>query len=160
MYGNQDENLARELVQMVFVRVWEKRKKMAGVKSMEDFLFILARNTIYNYFRTERRISVRERVYQSNREEEQNDTDHPLLAKEYSRILQNAIDQLPPQQRKIYVLAKQEGLNYREIASRLSLTRSTIQTHVKLGTRSIQRFLDRHLAQCMILAVTAREFLR
>ncbi len=63
---------------------------------------------------------AREKTYQSNRADEQNDTDHPLLAKEYQRLFQNAVDQLPPQQKKIWLMAKDEGLSHEQIADRLS----------------------------------------
>ena len=153
MYGKQNEDRAKELVQIVFVRVWEKHEKFAGVHSIEDFLFILARNTIYNFLRNESRTLAREKTYQSNRADEQNDADHPLLAKEYARVFQNAVDQLPPQQKKIWVMAKEEGLSHTEIADRLSLAKSTVHTHVKLGLRSIRGYVKKSLFFCYLLVI-------
>ncbi len=151
IYGKQNQELAKELVQIVFIRVWEKRANFAGVRSLEDFLFILARNTIFNFLRNESRITAREKTWQAGRIEEQNDTDHPLLVKEYDRVFQNAIDQLPPQQRKIWIMAKEEGLSRTEIAARLSLAKSTVNTHVKLGLRSIRVYVKKSLFFCYLL---------
>jgi RNA polymerase sigma factor (sigma-70 family) len=146
MYGNNDAERAQEWVQQIFVRVWDKREKLPEVQSMEDWLFILARNLIFENLKKEAWETGKIKEMRADHFAPVNDTDHPLLQKEYSVILQKAIDQLPPQQRKVYVLAKQEGLAHEDIAQQLSLSKLTIKTHVKLGSASVRKFVAKHLA--------------
>lgn len=145
MYGDDDAERAKEWTQQIFVRVWENREKLPEVKSLENWLFILARNLIFEKLKKEAREKTRLKQMHANQVSPVNDTDHALLEKEYSAILQKAIDRLPPQQRKVYLLAKQEGLPHEDIARQLSLSRLTIKTHVKLGSASVRKFVAKHL---------------
>jgi len=154
-YTRNNTGLSEELVQAIFIKVWEKRIKLEGVKKIEDFLFVLARNTIFDYLKKEARKNIRHNHLYAVQPESENNTDLMLLEKEYSRILQHAIDRLPPQQRKVYLLAKQDGLPHDEIARRLSLATSTVHTHVKLGTRSVQKYVDTHLAGSLIIIASS-----
>jgi RNA polymerase sigma-70 factor (family 1) len=152
-YTRNNTAASEDLTQTVFIKVWEKRERLKEVASLEDWLFILARNTILDQMRKEARHAAHLNHLETSTAEAhatQNDTDYPLIAKEYSRILQKAIDQLPPRQREVYVLAKEQGISHTEIARRLSLATSTVHTHVKLGTRSVQAYVDRHLVECLV----------
>ena len=154
-YTRNDTSVAEELVQTIFIKVWEKRAKLEGVTKIEDYLFVLARNTIFDHLKKEARKTIRHNHLYAVQPASENNTELALMQKEYTKILQHAIDRLPPQQRKIYLLAKQEGLPHDEIARRLSLATSTVHTHVKLGTRSVQKYVDSHLAGSLILIASS-----
>jgi RNA polymerase sigma-70 factor (ECF subfamily) len=73
---------------------------------------------------------------------------------EYNELLQRAIGQLPLQQRTVYVLAKEEGISHEEIAERLQLSKNTIQTHLKLATRSIRKYVAQRLFDYIPVTIT------
>jgi RNA polymerase sigma-70 factor (ECF subfamily) len=64
---------------------------------------------------------------------------------EFTRLLQSAIDLLPPQQKKTYLLIHEELLSYQEVAARLRLSKLTVKRHLELARRSVRTFLTPYL---------------
>ena len=69
-----------------------------------------------------------------------------------SKILE-AIDHLPPQQKKIYTLFKEQGIKQDEIAKQLNLSTSTIQSHMKLAMGNIHKYLSLNYPELLIIAI-------
>ena len=67
--------------------------------------------------------------------------------------LSEAVKQLPPQQQKIYTLYKEQGIKQDEIAKQLNLSRSTIQSHMKLAMGNIHKYLSLYYSELLIIAV-------
>ena len=64
--------------------------------------------------------------------------DHRLQNKEYDQLLFEAIQQLPPQQKEVYNLSREQGLKNEEIANRLNLSINTVKKHLVLALHSIR----------------------
>jgi RNA polymerase sigma-70 factor (ECF subfamily) len=73
--------------------------------------------------------------------EEVHSTEDDVIGWDLEQSLNNAINQLTPQQKLVYTMCHQDGLKYEEVASRLNLSRSTIHTHMKLALRLIRKYL-------------------
>jgi len=123
-------NATEEIVQEVFVTLWIKRKMIAIAKSPEGYIFSILHNCIYSHFRK----LVLERQLKSKVEQSEEKSENPvevlLLEKEKRTILENLINQLPPQQKLIYKLAKQEGVSREEIAKQLNISPNTVRNHL------------------------------
>src|SRR5688572_19067644 len=63
---------------------------------------------------------------------------------QYEKILNAAIDQLPPQRQKIFKLCRQEGKKYEEVAAELNISRNTVKEHMVLAVKSIKEYVYRH----------------
>ncbi len=74
-----------------------------------------------------------------------------------SALLQEAIDKLPVQQKKVFLLSREEGLNYHEIGERMNISANTVRNHLVEALRSIRYYLDRHneakitIVTCMLM---------
>lgn len=154
MYSRKDIGLAEEFVQRVFVRIWEKRDTLYDVRNIEDYIFILARNIIFDYFKKEAHELTLKKAFNADPFILRNDTERMVQEREYGDLLQNAIAQLPSQQRTVYVLAKEEGMSHKEIAERLQLSKSTIQSHMKLAMRSLRKYVGQHLFDYILVPLT------
>jgi len=123
-------DISEEIVQEVFVTLWVKRELIAGAKSPEGYVFTILHNCIYSHFRK----LARERRLKSklgqDEQESENQIEALLNEKENKAILENVISQLPPQQKLIYKLAKQEGLSREEIAKKLNISPNTVKNHL------------------------------
>jgi RNA polymerase sigma-70 factor (ECF subfamily) len=64
-----------------------------------------------------------------------------VVAREYSQIIQKAVDQLPPQRKLIYYLNREKGLNYQEIADHLAISKHTVKNQLSTALQSIRHFL-------------------
>lgn len=137
------EDFAEEIVQEVFVKIWVNRHKLPELKDTGAWLFIITRNITFNSLKRmarERRMAV-ELFAQTDQEGAPGD---PLLYKEYQRLLREAINKLPPQQKMIFTLTHENGLKREEIATRLNLSPETVKAHLALAMRSVRNYIKRY----------------
>lgn len=128
LLGN--ENTAEELLQDLFFRVWEKRAQIDVAQSFRGYLFTIAQNLVYDYFRKQ---SLDERYREEfirNYSELYGHIEEDLILKQTEERLMKSIDNLPPQCRQVYVLFKLEGKSYAEISQLLGVSKSTINNHL------------------------------
>ncbi|RPE13515.1 RNA polymerase sigma-70 factor [Chitinophaga lutea] len=140
----KDHDASREIVQEVFRKLWENREKLAAVRDARNYLFIIARNCIFNQFKK----AAYEQAAQKDLQyaaEAANDTDYRVRNRECERMLHTAVNSLPPQRKKIYQLAREKGMSYEEIARELSISRFTVKNHMVQALQSIRLYLLQHL---------------
>ncbi|WP_295124935.1 sigma-70 family RNA polymerase sigma factor [uncultured Chitinophaga sp.] len=146
-----DQSLCEEIVQVVFIRIWENRAKLPAMEKPADYLFTLARNIIFDIFKDRARQLERHLQLQQQEQGLPNTPINILAAKEYANIFKSAVAALPPQQRRIYELAREEGVSHAEIAEMLGLSIQTVRTHLKLATRSVRQYVGEHIEQTDLL---------
>ncbi|MDQ0109515.1 RNA polymerase sigma-70 factor (ECF subfamily) [Chitinophaga terrae (ex Kim and Jung 2007)] len=148
----KDEQAAREIVQEIFLKIWLKREEMSGVKSFRDYLFILTRNRVYDGFKKQL-VRLKAMDYHfKHLPDSQNDTDHLLLQKEYADIVNKAVEQLPPERKKVY-LAKNAGWSNEEISNQLNISVNTVKKQISLATNSIRAFVKARIQNDIPLTI-------
>ena len=144
---------AEEIVQEVFVTLWVKRKLVAIAKNPKGYVFTILHNCIYAHFRK----LVLERQLKSKmahgEEQSENRIENLLLEKENTTIIENVISQLPPQQKLIYRLARQQGLSREEIALQLKISPNTVKNHLSAAMDNLRVYLKKSLS-VIIWAIT------
>ncbi len=147
----KDEQEADELLQVIFVQVWEKRDRMADVQSLENYLFILARNVVLNELKKKAREGKLQVQYRNRQSQQAAGTESIIAEKEYRELYRKAVGKLPAQQQQAYRLATDEGLSYEEIAQRMDLSRLTVKKHLELARRQVRDFMNQHLLSFVLL---------
>lgn len=136
--------IAEEMVQDVFVKIWINRQCLSGIKKFSDYLFIVARNHILSKLRKK----IHEEPFSDHLKnyfrEASNLPDQQLLCKEAEHLIGRAIERLPSQQRLIYCLSRQEGLNQEEIAVKLNISKNTVKSHMSKALLFIRNYLQMH----------------
>jgi RNA polymerase sigma-70 factor (ECF subfamily) len=141
----KDHDAARETVQEVFRRLWENRAKLAEVRDVRNYLFIIARNGIFNQFKKAAYEMAAQKDLRYAAPAPGNDTDYRLRDRECERILHTAINSLPPQRKRIYQLSREKGMSYEEIARELSISRFTVKNQMVQALQSIRVYVLQHL---------------
>jgi RNA polymerase sigma-70 factor (ECF subfamily) len=121
---------AEELVQDVFLKIWEKREILDQSKNIKSFIFKVAVNTIYDFIRHKNIENAYNDFARANFETSSNNTWHTVIFDEMQENLQKLVAQLPEQQQKIFHLSKEEGLTSEEIAIKLNLSKRTVENHL------------------------------
>lgn len=124
--------LAEEVLQEVFMMLWEKRHTMDASKSVPAYLYRSAINKSKNVFRKLANDSrLREEFLTYFRSTDNNMVEEWIEHKDTQQLLQTLLDRLPPQQKKVYELCKLEGLSYKEVSERLKISITTVNSHIR-----------------------------
>lgn len=131
------ENRAEEIVQETFVSIWTKRELIAVAIKPEAYLYTILQNHVYAHFRKvvqEQRLKLK---LAGRSEECEEVIETAMIEKERKSTLENVISLLPPQQRRVYLLAKRDGMSRNEIAKRLNISPNTVRNHLSAAIESL-----------------------
>jgi RNA polymerase sigma-70 factor (family 1) len=123
-------HVAEEIVQEVFIRLWEQREVLAEVKNPENYIFIVIRNKSFNYLRAAANEQSRREQLWEALEQRASDFYTTLEAQESEQLFEKILAKLSPQQRKIFRMSREEGFSHQQIADELLLSKKTIKKHV------------------------------
>jgi len=135
-------------VQDTFVKLWVKREQLVQVNDFRSWLFAISRNHTFNSLRDLARKTVQQRTWISQAIEDVRDEEAPDREYYYS-LIEEAIGQLSPQQQKVYLLSRRDGLKYEEIAGRLQLSRNTVKRHMSLALQTIVSYVRAHATRVL-----------
>jgi len=135
------EEVARDLLQEVYIKAWLHRHELAAMENPIAWLKKIATNDSFNYLRRHRveanwlrEVSLAEINYE---------IDGVILHREIRHLIELAVASLPTQQKRIYVLSREQGLDRREIAAILHLSENTVRNHLALALQHIKAILKR-----------------
>lgn len=140
--GRVDE--AEDLVQEVFVRLWEHRKRWEATGSVQAYLYQITRNLVIG--RT-RHAKVRRRAEPELRwlSRDVRTPVEDIAHTELREALEDALEVLPPRRREAFLLVRFQGLSLREAAQVMDVTRRTVANHVYMAASDLGEALDHFL---------------
>ncbi len=137
----KSEQDAAELLQEVFIKVWDKRELIDAEQSFRSYLFQIAKYTVYNFIRKNNLEKQIQAYLSLHNTQLYTHVEEQLNEKQDEQWLSQTIEQLPPQRRLIYRLCKIEGKSYAEVSTLLRISTSTINDHIVKATKYIK---ERH----------------
>lgn len=136
----QSDEVAKDIVQDTFMQIWNKRETLVDVDNPSSYFFTAVYRRVYHHYR---KIAIEKKLLQSAApaKESANTTDEMVLARESESLISQAIAKLPPQQKMVFKLSKQEGLSREDIALQLQISPHTVKNHLADALKFIQTFL-------------------
>jgi RNA polymerase sigma-70 factor (ECF subfamily) len=147
LFGNllkmtKSETVAQEILQEVFITIWDNRQSIDPEKSFRSYLFKIAENKVYDFLRKAVRDKKLHTQILATTTIQYTHIEEKLLAKENISMVQSAIKALSPQRQQVFRLCKMEGKSYEEVSTLLGISTSTISDHIVKATRSIHQYID------------------
>ncbi|MBO9676061.1 MAG: sigma-70 family RNA polymerase sigma factor [Sphingobacteriaceae bacterium] len=149
IYLLKSEELAQDVLQDVFLKIWINREMIDTELSFGAFLYKIATNLSKNV--------IRKNVYDQLMRHQigQEEAYHPMEegddAEQAKAILDQAMDQLTDRQREVYTLHKLEGLSYQEISEKLNISLSAINHHIQKANKQLKAVLKSRSFEIFIL---------
>ena len=142
---------AENLLQDAFMELWKNNDRIHEIKNINAYMFRFVRNRCLDYLKHK----VHERAYEEAVTVERKaalDTldmmgDTDLMAGELTMVLKQAIGNLPPRCREIFLLSREEGLRYSEIAERLSLSENTVSVQLGIALRRLRAVVETYMSK-------------
>ena len=138
----KNEADAEELVQEVFVKVWESRQTLKSEHSFKSYLFTIALNQIRKHFNKK---AVSLRYLESLQHDSELNENQVVQNEDYESAMQQInliIEQMPPRRREIFLKSKLEGKSSKEIAAELNISSGTVDNQVSEALRFIRSRLN------------------
>ncbi|NAY91427.1 RNA polymerase sigma-70 factor [Muricauda sp. JGD-17] len=149
----KSRTLAEEMVQEVFIKIWEKREGLDQVDNFKGYLYRIAKNRVFDEFKRIAREAISDEVPDENRLASSNNTDYPIRKEQLDSLLEQTLDKLPEQQQYIFKLSREEGLTYREIAEIVNLSPFTVKTHMKNTLAFLRNHMSGYMEFYMLLVL-------
>lgn len=129
----RDTNVAHDLVQDVFVSLWELRERLDPDCALRSYVFRMARNRAYRYLRDERLHAEKHDELKAAGPPTGGDVEQPD-AIVHGTLLRAYLDRwlakLPARQREALILSRYQGLSHREIAAVMGISARTVNNHI------------------------------
>ena len=151
-YVGSDED-AENIIQDVFMTLWERRSDLKIHISMVSYLFLLIKNRCIDHLRRRTHAEKGKEEIQKQHNLELQMKLHSLEALDHDlindtdieRIITNAINFLPPKCREIFILNKIDGKKYKEIAEELQISINTVENQMSIALRKLREQLKDYM---------------
>jgi len=135
----KDIFVAEEIVQDVFLKIWENPQDLEEIKSVKSYLYRSVINASINYVNRQKNIELHHlKIAAESTDDDLNDLDEE---NELIVLLHKEINKLPPQCQKIFKLNRFERLKYKEIALMLGVSEKTVENHIGTALRMLRKAL-------------------
>jgi RNA polymerase sigma-70 factor (ECF subfamily) len=138
----EDRMRAQEITQQCFIKLWENMHKVQQGQDVFPLLFVYVKHIVID--ETRKLYREKKSLAQISSSLTDNGDEETLLHKEFRQHIQKVIEKMPEQRRNIYLLSRDKGKSYKEIADQLSLSPSTVRNHLSLALQYIRREMMAH----------------
>lgn len=143
-----DKSLVDDVVQLVFLHLWEKRKHIPEVQSLETYLFVVVRNRCLNELRRinkeqSKTIPVSEIAEDNLTLNSAHNPECDLFFNELGDVVDNLLGNLPPRTREIFTLSRFFGLKNREIAEAEHISIKVVERHIQKALKVFNSHFSR-----------------
>lgn len=143
-YITRDAEVAKELVQDMFLAIWEQRQNWSPHGSIRSYLYKAVKNRSLDHLNHQKVV----RKYEKNNqhiEEDIRQQDDQVTQKELAAAIDREIERLPEKCRMIFVMSRQQGLTYNEIAEVQGVSIKTVETQIGRALKKLRTSLRHFL---------------
>ena len=130
---------AEEIVEDVFVRIWQQRENLHAIKNLRVYLYTATKNSSLNFLSQKARQSITEPFdhIHVGLDDSAITPEQILITAEIHQKIQKAVEALPPRCKMIFKLVREDGLKYREISEILNISVNTIDAQMAIAVKRI-----------------------
>lgn len=132
---------SKEVVQEVFVKIWETRHRLNSELSFSAYIMQIAKNHIYNKTKRRLRAHAYQAYFTQYQQHYDNSTQEKINLSSTEKVIAEVVDGLPFMQKKVFTMSRLQGLSNREIAAQLQLSVSTVENHIHHALKTLKKQL-------------------
>lgn len=139
-----DEAAAEEVVQDVFLKIWLKKAELRAVENFGAYLRTMSRNHTLNIWKKNLATIKTNLLHTENWTEGYDQVEEEISYKDTLKIVHQALENLPPQQKQIYYMCRIEGIKPEEVAIQLNISKNTVKAHLQQAGKTMRSYLSGH----------------
>jgi len=139
----KSRNVAEEITQEVFFRLWINHEVLNPEMSHDSYFFSIAKNIAINNIR---KAEIEKRYYDETLQQsvEETDPEEGMNFSELQELIDQAVDAMPPQQRLVFRLSREDGLINEKIAQKLNLSKRTVEKHISNSLKMLRKLIEKN----------------
>jgi RNA polymerase sigma-70 factor (family 1) len=149
----KSEELAKDVSQDIFIKIWEKRDKLPEVRYFQAWLLQIARNESINVLRAAGRSDIAKGEIARHFQDNPGFFEDETLQRDYRLFIQRTIDALSPRAREIFLLCREQGKTYDEVAAALGISRNVVRKHMVASLKKFRDAAEDELGASLSLAL-------
>ena len=135
------EDDINDILQEVFIKIWENRKNIRNVETFNAYIFTVTKNAVITYFREKTKFSSFESRVREMATTEGFTLNPSLEYEDIKEKVELLIEQLPEKRKQIFKLSRENGLSNKEIAAQLGISIKTVEDHMLYAIRYLREHL-------------------
>ena len=143
----KNREIAEEIVNDTFLKLWNKRCELDSIGNIDVYLYVAVKNASLNVLRRH----VHKHIAISEIEPEHLyvhvNPESAMVTSELQRIIEKAINTLPPRCRMVFKLIKEDKLSYKQVAAILNISTKTVDTQLGIALKKLEGILCPFLNQ-------------
>ena len=148
----ESEMLAEDIVQDVFMKLWHDHPSLINIDNFGSYLFRMSKNQVINHFKRMAHETLIMAEIFHQKPAGHNETQDMISLKDVEKVLGEILEKLPPQQKAIYHLSREEGRTHEEIADLLKISPNTVKNHMVQAMSTVRTQLRKHADTMLILS--------
>ena len=139
-----DSDIASEIVQDLFVKLWSNREKITFNTSFESYMLTSVRNSAITYINKERAHNEAHlRVF--SEESDNTDPSETLQSNNLEESYRQILKDMPDKRREVFLASRYDGLKYSEIAEKLGISQKTVEAQMTAAIKQLKDGLKPYL---------------
>jgi len=137
--------LAEEVTQEIFIKIWDYRSKLTEIKEFDAWLKVIIRNLCYTYLArlSKERIIIDE--FSKSKDLLSLSAEEEIIYNEFNTVFLKTLDTLSEQQKKVFLLSRNENSKYEDISKHLNISINTVKSHMKVALKKMRLALGENL---------------
>lgn len=140
----KDKEVCEEIIQDVFIDLWNKRKELQIKVSLKSYLYACVRYKVFAEFRSNKIMRV-ELFEELDKRLQYITPETKMMHKELTMHVKDIVETLPDKCKKVYILSRHEQLTHKEIAEQLGISVKTVENHITNALRILRAALGQVL---------------
>jgi RNA polymerase sigma-70 factor (ECF subfamily) len=134
----KDEDIAEDLVQELFINLWDKRETISFKSSVSSYLYSAIRYKFFDLVDKQKVRSDYVHAFQAFLDQGEYATDNYIIEKELSAIIEREVANLPAKMREVFLLSRKMNLSNKEIAERLDISEKTVKNQISAALKTLR----------------------
>lgn len=148
----RDQDLAEEMIQCTFIKVWEKKAHLDASKSAKNWIYTMAKNLLIDSLRQTKR---QEKIWSLRQEipEQDDSTLNQVIYADYQRMISSVLMKLPKRNQEVFELSRGQQFSNKEIADQLNISLKAVEKHLTKTLRFLRGVLKDQLLLISLILI-------
>ncbi|TKC65435.1 RNA polymerase sigma-70 factor [Pedobacter hiemivivus] len=139
------EEMAADLTQEAFIKLWDSRSKLGEVQSLKAYLLTIAKNHTLTTLKKTLQSDTAMSVIIKEFKEDKNSVEEQFQNKEYEAYFRRILTGLPQRTRQIFIQCREHGRSYEEVAIELGISRNAVKKHMVNAMKTLGESVKKDL---------------